>query len=663
MGTERMVKMAESRGTVDEPVPQRAVRLPAHVQRALVVGSSNDPAEVEADRVAEQVVGMLGASTIPAIPEGGVSRIRRATAHGATIGAEGGAVDADIESRIQSSRGSGTALPANVGGRMQEAFGADFGNVRIHDDAEAHDLSRSIQARAFTTQQDIYLGKDAPSLGSPDGTKLLAHELTHVVQQGGGARRSTIRRVTAPADPVLAVDRKKKALAAHAKDRAALMKYVKAGAKSSDRRTANACEWILDGRTKLYALSATGDSDERIAHLGESRATTETWFPKGNGGPGDLKSAVAEYNHLDLDDQTNICVDTDDGPSTNGWNGAGYVAVMLGGGKMKQSAVYETLRHEVQHDADKNREKKAAAVALPGDVQPDAGELAKCFEGYKTEYRAYNYENSRYMKLSPTKMVVKYNVRWTERQLEIFEQIHDGYSHTKKFWDDSFETQPWATANAPDTEPDDPSDVFDYHNDAIGAQWKDSIEKRRQALVDYVNPDDEGFNKYDSIRVDDFYTALDAIPVGTTSTDGKLMSSLSWKTGFLGKKDALYILEESPDMRKKMKRHLADEAYVHVFKSLCTVAGVKKATPIQDLGKSSSPVIQAFSEALEAVPLDTADPKHATIRALRFKTAKLSKKEAKLVLNHDPKLLNKLERHVAGQARIDLMQLLEDCVG
>jgi hypothetical protein len=85
---------------------------------------------------------------------------------------------------------SGRALDDVTRSKMEGAFGADFSGVRVHTGAEAATLSESLQARAFTTGNDVFFGKGADPSSSPE---LLAHELTHVVQQGDGAQRS-IRR-------------------------------------------------------------------------------------------------------------------------------------------------------------------------------------------------------------------------------------------------------------------------------------------------------------------------------------------------------------------------------------------------------------------------------------------------------------------------------------
>jgi flagellar biosynthesis GTPase FlhF len=68
---------------------------------------------------------------------------------------------------------------------MEDAFGFDFTRVRIHADTEGDRLSRSLEARAFTTGSDIFFRQGAYKPESPSGQRLLAHELTHVVQQSG----------------------------------------------------------------------------------------------------------------------------------------------------------------------------------------------------------------------------------------------------------------------------------------------------------------------------------------------------------------------------------------------------------------------------------------------------------------------------------------------
>lgn len=89
----------------------------------------------------------------------------------------------DLEAAIQRARGSGQPLSRGIRAPMEQAFGADFGGVRVHTDTESDLLNRSIQARAFTTGHDIFFRQGAYDPGSQGGQELLAHEMTHVVQQ------------------------------------------------------------------------------------------------------------------------------------------------------------------------------------------------------------------------------------------------------------------------------------------------------------------------------------------------------------------------------------------------------------------------------------------------------------------------------------------------
>ncbi len=98
----------------------------------------------------------------------------------------GGDASAELESSINSARGGGQSLDANLQRSIGEAMGADFSRVRVHTDTRADALNKSIQAKAFTTGQDIFFRQGAYQPGSRGGQELIAHELTHVVQQSGG---------------------------------------------------------------------------------------------------------------------------------------------------------------------------------------------------------------------------------------------------------------------------------------------------------------------------------------------------------------------------------------------------------------------------------------------------------------------------------------------
>ncbi|MBI1295699.1 DUF4157 domain-containing protein [bacterium] len=109
-----------------------------------------------------------------------------------THGLEGGDVDADVARSIQNAKGGGQPLHDGVRSSMEQGFGADFSGVRVHTGGQADALNRSLNAKAFTTGKDIFFGKGQYNPGSSGGQELIAHELTHTVQQGAaGVQRQT----------------------------------------------------------------------------------------------------------------------------------------------------------------------------------------------------------------------------------------------------------------------------------------------------------------------------------------------------------------------------------------------------------------------------------------------------------------------------------------
>jgi hypothetical protein len=90
-----------------------------------------------------------------------------------------------IEARINNALGSGQPISDAVKKPMEPAFGIDFSDVRVHTDSEADALNKQLNAKAFTTGKDVFFREGEYSPGSDSGKKLIAHELTHVVQQGG----------------------------------------------------------------------------------------------------------------------------------------------------------------------------------------------------------------------------------------------------------------------------------------------------------------------------------------------------------------------------------------------------------------------------------------------------------------------------------------------
>ena len=194
----------------------------AVIQAKLTVGPAGDRFEREADDVAAVVVRAIRSETIAGSGartdtdqhvSGSGSRAQRAVGRAASpssmvaappvaaplvarriqraapIQAAGGDVDADTERIMRSTNGRGSPLHDGARLPMERAFGADFSSVRVHEGAQATDLNNRIQAKAFTTGSDIYFRDGVPDTSTVSGQSLLAHELTHTIQQGAAVSR------------------------------------------------------------------------------------------------------------------------------------------------------------------------------------------------------------------------------------------------------------------------------------------------------------------------------------------------------------------------------------------------------------------------------------------------------------------------------------------
>jgi hypothetical protein len=208
-----------------EPPPQPS---PLILQRRLNIGQSGDKYEVEADKGASQVVNLISSPLFRNIqsqkisspkelePESQRSIQRQSTGLNPfnisvyepgttppppiqTVQAKGDNIKAapgNIEDTIKSKKGSGEELADNVKEPMETAFDANFSRVKVHTDGESDQLNKSLNSRAFATGQDIFFSQGAYNPGSRDGQELLAHELTHIVQQNGGVQRKIVQHQT-----------------------------------------------------------------------------------------------------------------------------------------------------------------------------------------------------------------------------------------------------------------------------------------------------------------------------------------------------------------------------------------------------------------------------------------------------------------------------------
>lgn len=158
------------------------------LQRKLGIGASNDPLELEADRIADQVMETPANSTVSSAP----LRIQRFSGQ-----ANGDSVSAPASvDRVLSS--SGRPLEPTLRQDMEQRFGHDFSRVRVHSGVAAEQSAREVNANAYTVGHNIVFGQGQFAPKSMTGKRLLAHELAHTIQQQvtsfRGAENVTLRR-------------------------------------------------------------------------------------------------------------------------------------------------------------------------------------------------------------------------------------------------------------------------------------------------------------------------------------------------------------------------------------------------------------------------------------------------------------------------------------
>mgnify|MGYP000632397346 CR=1 FL=1 len=183
------------------------------IQKKLAIGSSNDAYEVEADRVADQVVGM-SEGQINTSPKTGALVQRKCAAcsqeeeiqkkpiadsitplvqKAGMKSSGGGMASTSLTQQINSSMGGGHNMDSSTKGFMESRFGSNFSDVKIHTGSQAVQMSRDLNAQAFAVGNDVYFNEGKYNPSSTTGKHLLAHELTHTLQQGIGLNRKIQR--------------------------------------------------------------------------------------------------------------------------------------------------------------------------------------------------------------------------------------------------------------------------------------------------------------------------------------------------------------------------------------------------------------------------------------------------------------------------------------
>jgi hypothetical protein len=164
--------------------------------QALVVSSPSDPAEREAEKVGRRVMAMSpGPPAAPRVSNPEAAKIARVAAP--APGPAPGVIDPEIGRELEAAQSGGSPLPEAIRNHMERSFHADFSRVRIHTDERAARLSVRLGAQAFTRGNHIYFARGAFSPDTRSGGELIAHELTHTIQQAPAVQR----RVEMPSSP------------------------------------------------------------------------------------------------------------------------------------------------------------------------------------------------------------------------------------------------------------------------------------------------------------------------------------------------------------------------------------------------------------------------------------------------------------------------------
>jgi hypothetical protein len=227
-------------------------------------------------------------------------------------------------------------------------------------------------------------------------------------------------------------------------------------AQNANRMLKNSCEWIKNGRSKVYALTKTHDSAARVTAWGSPGGATWFSYPAG-----DLYGAKSYYKRklpTEAYDNTDISPWAD--ATVDGFSEGPAIAVMETALAKGRDYFWSVLKHEIQHSADHH-----GGTAL---------------ERYKTEFNAYWLGSREYDAISPTQIVNHMGRDWRARQWAIFNRLYSAggaYAYVKTAWDNE-------------------------------AALPVAARAFRIAVRDYRRPDT--VNPTNSIRVDNFVNAVEA---------------------------------------------------------------------------------------------------------------------------------------------------------
>ena len=474
-----------------------------------------------------------------------------------------------FENSSSSKSTSNTSLPENVQMKMESAFNADFSNVNIHSNSTK---AEGLGAQAYAQGSDVHFAPGKYNPESQSGQELLGHELTHVVQQRQGrvspttqmkganvnddtgleneadqmGKRAAANKPTglseqnnsSVSDVIQGnflsdlwgsisgeVKKYNEAISRH-KQNVAKVKVIIEGMKSGNTIEKNSAEWVEDGRTGFYVGTMTHDAakrgkkitgkDGKLAYFGSK--TPSEKYP----------SDIATYS-TDIDSNANIITAN---ATTVGLNWGTHFNVLDPIKKgVSDAYIKETIIHEVQHTADRHHDEDGYST----------GGASKAWVRYKTEFRSYWVEQGTHDSKS-TKTGTGTGGFDNEKQQSIFNALYGSYDYVKT----------------------------NYDADALVSTSENAAEsgkKFKELAKGYSTS--EGINLSNSIRVDDFYKALESCNNTMGSDDNavkelfKAIDNLS-----VGEKVSITGGDDKTRLRKMMKNNLSEEIQSKVQLSL-----------------------------------------------------------------------------------------------
>jgi Domain of unknown function (DUF4157) len=201
MGKRKFIQRSKKSSKTDDHKPF----IP--VQAKMLINQPNDAYEVEADKMADNVVSSKADGATPSVspvtPSITPVQLQKASdkEDAVSVQSKEQHVASATATKITGAKSSGRPLEKKVKNTMENSFGADFSKVRVHTGVEAEQMSEGLNAQAFTHENNVFFNRGKYNPETREGKHLLAHELTHTLQQKGMVQKK-IQRSFEPKDAV-----------------------------------------------------------------------------------------------------------------------------------------------------------------------------------------------------------------------------------------------------------------------------------------------------------------------------------------------------------------------------------------------------------------------------------------------------------------------------